>query len=151
MDKSLLATCLYTVTASYPDVSLSMKMCTQRKAVRDNGRDSCRLYPSHGPLRFITSRSPVPWEKQSTWGGGWYSDVVKEDPSPNWLRKCQEEDEEAMKKGKPRSRRFSFHKYFTTFFYLFFSSITLLYSFFFLYFVTHDINFNHDPRNLDSL
>ena len=53
MDKSLAATCLYTVTASYPDVSLSMKMCAQRKAGR---RQRPRLYPSHGPLRFITSR-----------------------------------------------------------------------------------------------
>ena len=35
------------ITASYPDVSLLMKMCAQRKAGRK------RLYPSHGPLRFI--------------------------------------------------------------------------------------------------
>ena len=35
--------------ASYPDVSLSMKMCAQRKAGR--------RHPSHGPLRFITSHS----------------------------------------------------------------------------------------------
>ena len=27
--------------------------------------------PSHGPLRFITSRSPLPCEKRSAWGGGW--------------------------------------------------------------------------------
>ena len=32
-------------------LSLSMKMCAQRKAGR------CRLYPSHGPLRCITSQS----------------------------------------------------------------------------------------------
>ena len=38
--------------ASYPDVSLLMKMCAQRKAGRRQ-----RLYPSHGPLRFITSHS----------------------------------------------------------------------------------------------
>ena len=37
--------------ASYPDVSLLMKMCAQRKAGRGH------LYPSHGPLRFITSHS----------------------------------------------------------------------------------------------
>ena len=40
------------VAASYPDVSLLMKMCAQRKAGRRQ-----RLYPSHGPLRFITSHS----------------------------------------------------------------------------------------------
>ena len=34
MDKSLAATCPYTVTASYPDVSLSKKMCAQSKAGR---------------------------------------------------------------------------------------------------------------------
>ena len=47
-------------TASYPDVSLLMKMCAQRKAgVRQRARRrfACRLYPSHGPLRFITRHS----------------------------------------------------------------------------------------------
>ena len=47
-------------TASYPDVSLSMKMCAQRKMgrrQRARRRFTCRLYPSHGPLRFITSHS----------------------------------------------------------------------------------------------
>ena len=46
--------------ASYPDVSLSMKICAQRKAgrrQRARRRFACRLYPSHGPLRFITSHS----------------------------------------------------------------------------------------------
>ena len=46
--------------ASYSDVSLSMKMCAQRKAgrrQRARRRFACRLYPSHGPLRFITSHS----------------------------------------------------------------------------------------------
>ena len=46
--------------ASYPDVSLSMKMCAQRKAgrrQRARRRFACRLYPSHGPLRFIASHS----------------------------------------------------------------------------------------------
>ena len=41
--------------ASYPDVSLLMKMCAQRKAGRR--QRACYLYPSHGPLRFITSHS----------------------------------------------------------------------------------------------
>ena len=41
--------------ASYPDVSLLMKMCAQRKAGRR--QRACCLYPSHGPLRFITSHS----------------------------------------------------------------------------------------------
>ena len=26
--------------------------------------------PSHSPLRFITSRSPLPWENRGAWGGG---------------------------------------------------------------------------------
>ena len=45
--------------ASYPDVSLLMKMCAQRKAGRTQRarrRFACRLYPSHGSLRFITSQ-----------------------------------------------------------------------------------------------
>ena len=49
--------------ASYPDVSLSMKMCAQKKAgrrQRARRRFACRLYPSHGPLRFITNRSQLP-------------------------------------------------------------------------------------------
>ena len=47
-------------TASYPDFFLLMKMCAQRKAgrrQRARRRFACRLYPSHGPLRFITSHS----------------------------------------------------------------------------------------------
>ena len=48
-----------------------MKMCAQGKA---------RLYPSHGPLRFITSRSPLPCEKRSTWGGGWVYRLRSRDP-----------------------------------------------------------------------
>ena len=52
------------ISALYPDVSLSMKMCAQRKAGRS-------LYSSSGPLRLIISRSPLPCEKRSAWGGGW--------------------------------------------------------------------------------
>ena len=43
--------------ASYQDVSLSMKMCAQRKAEKGTMGLACSLYPSHGPLRFITSHS----------------------------------------------------------------------------------------------
>ena len=49
-----------------------------------------------------------------------YSDVVKGDPSPTWLRKYQEEDEEEAVK---RATKESFHEYFTTFGYLFFSQL----------------------------
>ena len=49
-----------------------------------------------------------------------YSDVVKGDPSPTWLRKYQEEDEEEAVK---RAIKESFHEYFTTFCYLFFSQL----------------------------
>ena len=54
--------------ASYLDVSLSMKMCAQKKAGRRQRTRrcfACRLYPSHGPLRFITNRSQLPCEKRS--------------------------------------------------------------------------------------
>ena len=30
----------------------------------------------HGPLRFNTSRSPLPCEKRSAWGGGWFSALL---------------------------------------------------------------------------
>ena len=83
--------------------------------------------------RFYLAKNKAPEEEADT--AMFWVQV----PSPNWLKKCQEEDEEAVKRGKQRSRRFSFHKYFTTFFYLFFSSITLLYIYIFLYFFTHDI------------
>ena len=50
-----------------------MEMCAKRKAgkrQRARRRFACRPYPSHGPLRFITSRSPLlPCEKWSAWGG----------------------------------------------------------------------------------
>ena len=52
--------CEHFSAASYPDVSLSMKMCAQRKAGRSQQtrrRFACRLYPFHGPLRSVTSRS----------------------------------------------------------------------------------------------
>ena len=52
------------LSALYPDVSLSMKLCAQRKAGRS-------LYSSNGPLRLIISRSPLSCEKRSAWGGGW--------------------------------------------------------------------------------
>ena len=50
----------WSTPASHPDVSLSMKMCARRKAgrrQRARRRFAGRLYPSHGPLRFITSHS----------------------------------------------------------------------------------------------
>ena len=55
------------VPVSYPDVSLSVKKCAQRKARR--------RHPFHGPLRVITSHSPLPCEKRSAWGGGWMSTI----------------------------------------------------------------------------
>ena len=51
-------TAIDTLSASYPDVSLSIKMYAQRKAGR-------RLYPSHGPLRLITCRSRLPCENEA--------------------------------------------------------------------------------------
>ena len=43
-----------------PRTQTSLSMCAQRKAgrrQRARRRFACRLYPSHGPLRFITSHS----------------------------------------------------------------------------------------------
>ena len=81
--------------ASYPDVSLSMKMCAQKKAgrrQRARRRFACRLYPSHGPLRFITNRSQLPCEKRSAWGGGGRGRGVGGgggwNPSPKFLACC---------------------------------------------------------------
>ena len=66
------------------------------------------------------------------------------------------------RKRQSRSLRFSFHKYFTTFFYLFLFWITLLYHIFFLdFFFTREIyphphrdphlTHTHDPRHLATL
>ena len=47
----------------------------QRKAGRRHRarrRFACPLYPSHGTLQLITSRSPPPCEKRSAWGGGYH-------------------------------------------------------------------------------
>ena len=48
------------MTCLVPRLSLLMKMCAQRKVGRRQQarrRFACRLYPSHGPLRFIISHS----------------------------------------------------------------------------------------------
>ena len=45
---------------------------------KEGGKETTgRLYPSHGPLRLITSRSPLPCEKQSAWGGGCFKTFFK--------------------------------------------------------------------------
>ena len=54
--------CNDTEAASYPDVSL--KMCAQRKAGR--------IAAHH---QSLVSRSPLPCEKRSAWGGGWYRGI----------------------------------------------------------------------------
>ena len=79
-------------------------------------------------------------------------DGVKGEPSPTWLRKNRGEDEEETgRNGQSRSRRFSFHKYFTTFFSLFLF-IDYFYSIIFFYtFFTHNLHprpttSNHYPR-----
>ena len=64
--------------ASYQDVSLSMKMCAQRKAGRR--QRATRASPAVCNLPMIpcgsspvtrVSRSPLPCEKRSAWGGRW--------------------------------------------------------------------------------
>ena len=82
--------------ASYPDVSPSMKMCAQRKAGRRQRTRrcfACRLYPSHGPLRFITNRSQLPCkneapEEEEAEGGGWGGGGGGWNPSPKFLACC---------------------------------------------------------------
>ena len=66
---------------------------------------------------------------------------VKGEPSPTWLRKNWGEDEEETgRNGQSRSWRFSFHKYFTTFFFLFLF-IDYFYSIIFFYtFFTHNLH-----------
>ena len=54
------------------------------------------------------------------------------------------------RKSQSRSRRFSFHKHFTTFPTYFFFSITLLYHFFFYTFFTHNIYPYPHPRPTTS-
>ena len=70
------------ITASYPDASLSMKMCAQRKARRRQ-----RASPAVCTLPMVTwgsspvtrvSRSPLPREKRGAWGGGWNYNVLKQ-------------------------------------------------------------------------
>ena len=69
------------ITASCPDASLLMKMCTQRKAGRRQ-----RASPTVCTLPMVTcssspvtrvSRSPLPCEKRRAWGGGWNYNVLK--------------------------------------------------------------------------
>ena len=80
-----------------------------------------------------------------------YSDVVKRKKISKRTKK------KPWRKRQSRSSRFSFHKYFTTFFYLFLFWITLLYHIFFLdFFFTREIyphphrdphlTHTHDPR-----
>ena len=42
--------------------------------------------PSHSPLRFITSRSPLPWENRGAWGGGCFRAVSERDRAKNGSR-----------------------------------------------------------------
>ena len=42
------------MAASYPDVSLDVRA---KEGGKETTGFACRLYPSHGPLRFITSHS----------------------------------------------------------------------------------------------
>ena len=69
-NNSLLNECIR--PASYPDVSLLMKMCAQRKAGRRQRSAACTLPMvscSSSPVTPRVSRSPLPCEKRSAWGG----------------------------------------------------------------------------------
>ena len=67
---------LGSTAASYPDVSLSRAKEGGKETTKETTGSSCRLYPSHGPLRLITSRSPLHCEKRSAWGGGWFDRLM---------------------------------------------------------------------------
>ena len=64
---------------------------------------------------------------------------MKGEPSPAWLRIGKRTKKKTLRNGQSRSWRFSFHKYFTTFFYLFLFFQLLLFCHFFYTFFTHDI------------
>ena len=76
-----------------------------------------------------------------------YSDVVKGEPCKSHRKRTKKK---LWRKRQSRSWRFSFHKYFTAFFYLFLFPITLLYHFFSLLFfsTTFTHTHTHDPRRL---
>ena len=75
-----------------------------------------------------------------------YSDVVKGDPSPRWLRKYHEEDEEeAVKRAIKESEIFVSWLCYNFFLYSFFS-ITLRYHFFLYFFLPTTFTYTHDPH-----
>ena len=57
-------------TISYLPRTKTSLFLDESVRAREGGEETtgfaCRLCPSHGPLRFITSRSPLPCEKRST-------------------------------------------------------------------------------------
>ena len=77
------------------------------------------------------------------------SDVVKGDRCPTWLRNIRKRTKKKPWKGQSRSWRFSFHKYFTTFFCLFFFNHFTLSIFSILFSpttFTHPHNHIHNPH-----
>ena len=52
---------------------LSLSLDENVRAKEGGKETTSETSPSHGPLRFITSRSPLPCEKRSAWGGGCFS------------------------------------------------------------------------------
>ena len=60
--------------ASYPDVSLLMKCARKERREGDNGRNLPSVsfpWPLAVHYQSLVSRSPLPCEKRSAWGGGW--------------------------------------------------------------------------------
>ena len=78
-------------SASYPDVSLLMKMCAQRKAGRRQHLPSVPfpwfLAVHH---QSLVSRSPLPCKKRTAWGGGCYCRAklarLQQDISTTWFQ-----------------------------------------------------------------
>ena len=57
------------IPASYPDVSLLVKMCAQREREEESSVPFPWSLAVHH--QSLVSRSPLPCEKWSAWGGGW--------------------------------------------------------------------------------
>ena len=83
LKNALMTTRLSLETASHLDLSLSMKMCAQRKAGRR--QRARRASPAVCTLPMVpcgsspvtrVSRSPLPCEKRSAWGGGCFFAAV---------------------------------------------------------------------------
>ena len=95
---------------------------------------------------FVISRRSLRWDKSSSATCLLYSNVVKGDPSPTWLRKYQKEDkEEAVKRAIKESEIFVSWIFYNFFLFIFFSQLLFVIIFPIL-FVPTTFTHTHDPR-----